>query len=93
MQFTSVNGYQSNMRQLNYGVSQGSVLCFLLLILFITNFHLVVQCSSVHQFADGTNLLVVETSLKQLNKKVNRDLKLTVQWVRANKVFFKCQQD
>ena len=93
MQFTSVNGYQSNMRQLNYGVSQGSVLCFLLLILFITNLHLVVQCSSVHQFAGGTNLLVVETSLKQLNKKVNRDLKLTVQWVRANKVFFKCQQD
>ena len=86
MQFTSVNGYQSNMRQLNYGVSQGSVLCFLLFILHIKNPHLVVQYSSVHQFADGTNLLVVEKPLKQLNKKVNRDLKLTVEWARANKV-------
>ena len=39
---------------------------------------------SVQQFTGDTNL--VEKSLKQLNKKVNRDLKLTVEWVRTNKL-------
>ena len=86
MQFTSVNGYQSNMRQLKCGVPRGSVLGPLLFILFINDLHLAVQYSSAHQFADDTNLLVVEKSLKKLSKKVNRDLKLIVEWVRANKL-------
>ena len=86
MEFTSGNGCEFNMRQLKYGVPQGSVLGPLLFILFINDLNLAVQYSSVHQFADDTNLLVVEKSLKQLNKKVNRNLKLTVEWVRANKL-------
>ena len=86
MQFTSVNGHQSNMRQLKYGMPQGSVLGALLFILFINDLHLAVQYNSVHQFADDTNVLVVEKSLKQFNKKVNRDLKLIVEWIRAIKL-------
>ena len=85
MEFTSGNGCEFNMRQLKYGVPQGSVLGPLLFILFINDLNLAVQYSSVHQFADDANLLVAEKSLKQLNKKVNRNLKLTVEWVRANK--------
>ena len=86
IQFTSVNGHQSNMRQLKYGVPQGSVLGSLLFILFVSDFHLAVQYSFVDQFADDTNLLVVERSLKQLNKNINRDVKPTVEWLRANKL-------
>ena len=58
----------------------------LLFILFINDLHLAVQYSSVHQFVDDTNFLLVEKLLKKLNKKINRDLKLTVEWVRANKL-------
>ena len=72
MQFTSVNGYQFNMRQIKCDVPQGSVLGPLLFISFINDLHLAVQYSSVHQFDDNTNLPVVEKSLKQLNRKVNR---------------------
>ena len=79
MEFTSGNGYEFNMRQLKNGVPQGSVLGPLLFILFINDLNLAVQYSSVHQFSDDTNLLDVEKSLKQLNKKVNRNLKLTVE--------------
>ena len=74
------------MKKLKYGVPQGSVLGPLLFIMFINDLHLTAQYSSVHQFAGNTNLLVVEKSLKQLNRKVSRDLKLTVEWVRANKL-------
>ena len=79
MEFTSGNGCEFNMRQLKYGVPQGSVLGPLLFILFINDLNLAVQYSSVHQFSDDTNLLDVEKSLKRLNKKVNRNLKLTVE--------------
>ena len=40
----------------------------------------------MHHFADDTNLLLTENLLKKLNKHVNRDLKLVVQWIRANKL-------
>ena len=66
-------------------MSQGSVLGPLLFILYSNDLHLAVQYSSVYQFSDDANLVVVEKSVKQLNKKVNRDLKLIVEWVRANK--------
>ena len=72
------------MRQLKYGVPQGSVLDAQLFILSINDLHLAVQYSSVHQLVNDTDLVVVQKSLKELKKKVKRDLKLTVEWVRGN---------
>ena len=45
-----------------------------------------VQHSIVHHFADDTNILYTSKSLKDINKKVNHDLKNIVEWVRANKI-------
>ena len=86
MQFTSINKSQSGKRELKYGVPQGSVLGPLLFMLFINNLHRNVEFSTVHHFADDTNMLLSEKSLKKLNRHINRDLKLVVEWIRAKKL-------
>ena len=40
----------------------------------------------MHHFADNTNLLYSSKSLKDINKKVNFELKNIVHWLRANKI-------
>ena len=42
---------------------------------------------SAHHFADDRNLLLIDTSLRKINKHINnRDLKLAVDWIRATKL-------
>ena len=45
-----------------------------------------VKNSKVHHYADDTNLLLTEKSLKKINKQVNQDLALICLWLRANKI-------
>ena len=84
--FTNINKSESRKTELKYGVPQGSVLGHLLFILFINDLHKNIEFSTVHHFADNTNILLIEKSLKNLNKHMNRDLKLVVEWIRANKL-------
>ena len=37
-------------------------------------------------FADNTNLLYINKSVKKINKYINHDLSLIVQWLRANMI-------
>ena len=67
MQFTSVNKSESGKRELKYGVPQGSVLGPLLVILFINDLQKSIKFNIVHHFADNTNVLLVEKSLKKLS--------------------------
>ena len=73
---------------INTGVPQGWILGPILFILFIIDFHKAVDFSTVHHFADDTNLLLTENTIKKLNKHISRDLKFVVQWIskyRKNK--------
>ena len=36
--------------------------------------------------ADDTNLLLIKSFLKKMNEHINKDLKLTIDWIRANKL-------
>ena len=85
-QFVSINGFESEKTFVKHGVPQGSVLGPLLFLIYINNLHLAIKYSQVHHFADDTNLLHFNNSLKNLSKKVNLDLKFLYSWLVANKI-------
>ena len=85
-QYVSINGTESTIKEVKYGVPQGSVLGPLLFLLYINDLHMCVKFSTSRHFADDTNLLFTNTSLKQMKKHVNIDLKLLSSWLRANKI-------
>ena len=85
-QYTSINNTNSTSEKVMYGVPQGSVLRPLLFFIFINDLHVSVRNSTIHHFADDSNLLLISKSLKQINKLINHDLSLLVQWLRLNKI-------
>ena len=68
-QYVSISGYDSTIKLIKYGVPQGSVFGPLLFLIYINDLHHAIKYSMVHHFADDTNLLVFEHSLKSLKKK------------------------
>ena len=65
-QYGSINGYESGLAAINYGVPQGSVLGPLLFLLYINDLNQAIKSCKVHHFADD-NLLCLSNSIKKLN--------------------------
>ena len=83
--FVSINGYKSFRKIIKCGVPQGSVLGPLLFLLYINDLSSSVKHSTVHHFADDTNLMCINRSLKQLNNKhINYDLRKITDWLNSN---------
>ena len=71
---------------MKYGVPQGSVLGPLLFLIYINDLHNAIKFSTVHHFADDTNLLVSNVSIKTIQTQINLDLKYLCNWLKANKI-------
>jgi len=85
-QYTSINGFDSSKKPMKYGVPQGSVLGPLLFLIYINDLNKAVKNSITHHFADDTSLLYVGKSIKNIQKRVNLDLKFLCQWLNASKI-------
>ena len=73
--FVSINGYNSYLVPIDFGVPQGSVLRSLLSLICINDLHRAIQCCKVHHFADDAKLFHTSKSVENPNKLVNRDMK------------------
>ena len=85
-QFVHVNNTSSKTETIKDGAPQGSILGPLLFIIFINDLHHAIPYSTVHHFADDTNLLLSNKSLKKLTLNMNHDLTCLCEWLRSNKL-------
>ena len=83
-QFVSINGFNSSECLINCGVPQGSVLGPLLFLIYINDLKNSIKYSTVHHFADDTNMLYIDKSLKKISKNVNYDLRGLTDWLNSN---------
>ena len=89
-QYTYHGDIISDDKVFEYEVLQGSVLGPFLFIIFINDLQQAMEKSSVYHFVDDTNLLLlIDKSLKKINKYNNRDLKYAFDWIRAKKLSLK----
>ena len=86
-QYTNIKECSSEKLLITHGAPQGSVLGPLLFILYISNLYKVTMDFSVHHFVDHTNILLIDKSLKKINKDINYDLKHLCQGIRSNRLW------
>ena len=91
-QFLSILGFDSEIKYLEHGVPQGSVLGPLLFLIFINELNNCIRYSKVYHYADDTNLLNTSKSPKKMQKQLNIDLKLLYKWLLANKISLNCSK-
>ena len=71
-----INGFNSKLEHIHCGVPQGSILGPLIFFVYINDLNCAIRYCLVHYFADNTNLLNYNNSVKRMNEKVNQDLKI-----------------
>ena len=91
-QYVSISGHDSEITTTELGVPQGSVLGPLLFLIYINDLHNAIKFSTTRHFADDTNLLIKNDSLKQLKKHANYDLRQLCHWLIANKISLNCDK-
>ena len=85
-QFFSINSYNSECASMPTGVRRGSVLGPLLFLFYINDVNLAIKYCNFHHFADDTNLLYTNNSIKKLSKRLNKDIKNLTNWLNANRI-------
>jgi retron-type reverse transcriptase len=85
-QFVSINGYDSEVKNITCGVPQGSSLGPLLFLIYINDLRMCLTKTSCGHFADDTFIIFHSKKPKTIETIVNTELKDVVRWLRLNKL-------
>ena len=85
-QFVSINGYDSDVKDVTCGVPQGSSLGPLLFLLYINDLRLCLSETSCGHFADDTFIVFNSKKPKTIETVINHELKKVTKWLRLNKL-------
>ena len=85
-QFVSIMNHSSSSAVISHGVPQGSVLGPLLFLIYINDLPSSIKYSTTFLFADDTGILYSSPDLKDIEEKVNFDLRCLSTWLKANKI-------
>ena len=82
-QYVSIKNSISGTLTNDHSVPQGSVLGQLLFLVNINDLQQVTKHTEIHHFGSDTNLLYSSKSLKDINQKINFELKNIGHWLRS----------
>ena len=85
-QYTRINGCDSNVLSLEYGVPQGSVLGPLLFILYINDIQYCIDRHDIRLFADDTSIFLFNKNFDELIRQSSEKMQNIYQWFLANKL-------
>ena len=85
-QYVSINGFDSEVKNVDCGVPQGSSLGPLLFLIYINDFRFCLADTESGHFADDTFILYSGKKLKTIETVVNTELKCVSSWLRLNKL-------
>ena len=83
-QFVSVNGKDSEILTMKYGVPQGSILGPLLFIIYINNIPEIAQYATFILYADDANIILTADSIEQINTQLKKLSNSLINWVNVN---------
>ena len=85
-QYVSINGCDSDVKDVTCGVPQGSSLGPLLFLIYINDLRMSLSKTSCGHFADDTFILFHSKKPKTIETIINTELKEVVKWLRLNKL-------
>ena len=83
-QFVSVNGSNSNTRDIKYGVPQGSILGPLLFIIYINDIPEIARFAKFILYADDANIILTADTIEMIHSQLSKLIACLVTWVSAN---------